>query len=152
MTSILTSSGATGDKVATGTAMATRAVTVAIAEGAASSTATESVTVSEAVTVSLVGASTLTISITQGVTVSATPTLLGPPAIPGNVTATAISASRIDLAWTHDGLNTDGYSIERSLTGVGSWSEIDTTTDKFYSDTGLTQNTTYYYRIRAYRA
>lgn len=75
-----------------------------------------------------------------------------PDEAPHDLTATAISASRVDLAWEHDGVNTDGYSIERSLTGVGSWSEIDTTTDKFYSDTGLTENTTYYYRVRAFNS
>jgi C1A family cysteine protease/chitodextrinase len=78
-----------------------------------------------------------------------------PPTAPSNLRAQAISSSEIDLSW---GASTDsggsglaGYSIERRQSG-GSFSEIakvgaNTTS---YKDTGLSANTTYEYRVRAY--
>lgn len=76
-------------------------------------------------------------------------TLIAPPT---DLSATAISASRIDLGWTDNSGVEDGYKIERSPNGSTGWTEIDTvgagvTT---YQNTGLTSNTTYYYRVRAY--
>jgi alpha-tubulin suppressor-like RCC1 family protein len=70
---------------------------------------------------------------------------------PSNLTATAISTSQIDLSWVNNATNADGFEIERSLDGITyallSTLNANTTT---YSDTGLYQSTTYYYRVRAY--
>jgi C1A family cysteine protease/chitodextrinase len=78
-----------------------------------------------------------------------------PPTAPSNLRAQAVSSSEIDLSW---GASTDsggsglaGYSIERRQSG-GSFSEIakvDANTTS-YKDTGLSANTTYEYRVRAY--
>ena len=73
------------------------------------------------------------------------------PAAPSGLTATAVSSSQINLAWTDTSANEDGFKIERSNNG-SSWSQIatvgpNTTT---YSSTGLSANKTYYYRVRAY--
>jgi hypothetical protein len=74
-----------------------------------------------------------------------------PPPAPTGLTATALTASRVDLAWVDDDASIDGYSIERSTNALTGFVEIDTTTDKFYSDTGLAENTTYYYKVRSFR-
>jgi len=62
------------------------------------------------------------------------------PPTPTNITATAASASEIDLGWPSTS-NTVGYVVYRSGTQVG------TTVTGTYSDLGLTGNTLYCYTI-----
>src|SRR5207249_4021036 len=51
-------------------------------------------------------------------TTSAT-TLAGPPnGAPANLTATAVSSTQVNLAWTDNSTNEDGFKIERSTDGV----------------------------------
>lgn len=74
------------------------------------------------------------------------------PLAPSSLTATAVSSSRINLAWTDNSTDEDGFKIERSLDGVN-FTEITSvgagvTT---YASTGLSASTQYYYRVRAYR-
>jgi hypothetical protein len=73
------------------------------------------------------------------------------PAVPSNVTATASSASQINLSWT-DVAGESGYKIERSSNGTSGWSQIGTTGANVtsFSNTGLSGGTPYYYRVRAY--
>ncbi len=65
------------------------------------------------------------------------------------VTATAVSASRIDLSWSAV-TDATGYRVERSPDGT-TWSPLSTVASAVtsYSDTGLAAATTYYYRIVA---
>jgi hypothetical protein len=82
---------------------------------------------------------------------TAAATTLGPPAVPSNLTATPLSSTRIDLAWTDNATNEGGFKVERS-TGGGSFSQIailapNTTA---WSNTSLLAGTTYSYRLRAY--
>jgi len=67
---------------------------------------------------------------------------------PSNLTATPISASRINLSWTDNSAHEDKFIIERSTNG-SSWSLIDSvnTGTTTYSNTGLTFNSRYYYRV-----
>jgi hypothetical protein len=77
-----------------------------------------------------------------------------PPAAPSGLTATAISRSRIDLAWTDNSGNETGFAIERSR-DVSSWSQIATTGPNavgYSNATGLQPNKLYYYRVRAFNA
>lgn len=76
----------------------------------------------------------------------------GPDGAPTDLTATAFDDDRIDLEWTDNASNEDGYSIERSPNGTDSWAEIDTVAanETTYSDTGLTEYTNYWYRVRAF--
>ncbi|MBN1673998.1 MAG: lamin tail domain-containing protein [Kiritimatiellae bacterium] len=82
---------------------------------------------------------------------AAATTQQGPPAAPSGLTATAASASRIELLWTDASGNETGFKIERSPTGSSSWQQIATAgaDASTYTDSGLTPGTAYYYRVRA---
>jgi hypothetical protein len=70
-----------------------------------------------------------------------------------NLSVTALSDSQINLTWA-DSCNTeDGYRIERSLNG-STWAEIGTAqrNQQSYLDTGRTEKTLYYYRVKLYRS
>ena len=75
-----------------------------------------------------------------------------PPTAPSNLTATAASASQINLAWTAstDNVGVTGYLVERcSGAGCTNFAQIGTPTSTSFSDTGLTASTSYSYRVRA---
>lgn len=74
-----------------------------------------------------------------------------PPTAPSSLAATTVSSSEIDLQWTDNSLDESDFEIERSPGGennfvnIGSVSKDATT----YSDSGLTADSTYDYRVRA---
>ncbi len=74
-----------------------------------------------------------------------------PPSKPGNLTASAVGTSEIDLSWTAstDNVGVVGYYIYRSVSG-GTYSYRATAAGTSYTDTGLTHNTLYGYYVRAY--
>ena len=76
-----------------------------------------------------------------------------PPAVPTALTATAVSSSQINLAWTQNSGNETGFKIERSGDNV-TFAQVATVGANVvtYSNTGLSGNTTYYYRVRAYNS
>jgi titin len=76
---------------------------------------------------------------------------LPPPAAPGNLVATAVSSSRIDLQWTDNSTYEAGFKIERSTDGVNFF-QIATRGANLttFSDVGRAPNTVYHYRVRAY--
>ena len=77
------------------------------------------------------------------------------PAAPTNLTASAVSVSQIDLAWTDNANNEDGFKIERCTgTGCTSFAQITSVVSNVvtYSDASLTAETTYCYRVRAFNA
>jgi titin len=75
-----------------------------------------------------------------------------PLAAPGNLTATAASSARINLAWLDNSNNETGFKIERKLGAAGTYAQIATVGANVtsYSNTGLNANGTYFYRVRAY--
>ena len=83
---------------------------------------------------------------------NATLTATAPPTAPSGLTATAISSSQINLSWTVNVANQTGFQIDQATSSdftaglttatVGA----DATT---YSATGLSSDTTYYYRVRS---
>ena len=79
------------------------------------------------------------------------PTIPRSPAAPTNLTAHAVSSTEIDLAWQDNSTNEAGFRIERSLDGA-SFSEIGQTASNVttFNNTGLTPQTTYFYRVFAF--
>jgi hypothetical protein len=71
-----------------------------------------------------------------------------PPSVPANLSATAVSASQIDLAWSAstDDFGVAGYRIIRNGTQVGS------TMQTTFIDAGLSASATYSYTVAAFDA
>lgn len=75
------------------------------------------------------------------------------PKAPTDLSAKAVSRTRIDLAWVDNADNEDGFAIERSRDGT-TWREIKrvrANVTKFVNRY-LRRNTLYYYRVRAFNA
>jgi hypothetical protein len=78
-----------------------------------------------------------------------------PPPAPPSLTATVSNGDDIDLAWTDNATNEDGFRVYRARSSgatVSDYTQIadlaaDTTA---YSDTGLDGGETFYYRVSAY--
>jgi hypothetical protein len=87
----------------------------------------------------------------SGATSANATTLGAPPAAPSNLSATAVGANRIDLSWADNSGNETGFAIERSTNGT-TFTEVATVGANVtsYSDTGLSANTRYYHRVRAF--
>ncbi len=79
----------------------------------------------------------------------------GPPAIqaPTNLSASTVSSSQINLSWTDNSSNETRFRIERAPFG-GAFSFLANVNANIttYSNTGLSGNTTYRYRVRAENA
>ena len=74
------------------------------------------------------------------------------PGAPENLSASASGASRIDLSWTAPEGEVTGYAVEWSGDGETGWAAVDpehSGTAAEYAHTGLSANTTYYYRVLA---
>src|SRR6266498_4095062 len=79
-------------------------------------------------------------------------TSLTAPAAPTNLLATAASSSQINLSWTDNATNEDGFQIERcSGAACTAFTQIATVGPNVtaYSNTGLAASTSYSYRVRA---
>jgi len=94
-----------------------------------------------------------TISITSNESITAVYKTLPQP--PTNLVAAAVSSSQINQSWTAPSNNgsspVTSYEIKRSTDG-STWSILvknTHSTSTTYSDTGLSPNTTYYYRVFA---
>ena len=85
---------------------------------------------------------------------SATTNASAPPAAPDTLTAASASSSQINLTWADRSTNETGFQVERSINGGSTFSLIATAGANAvaYSNTGLTANTTYVYRVRAINA
>jgi hypothetical protein len=74
------------------------------------------------------------------------------PTAPTGLSATPMSATQIDLAWTDVASNETSYRVQRK-TGGAAYATIATlaANTAIYSDTNVVTATTYTYRVRAYR-
>ncbi len=75
------------------------------------------------------------------------------PAAPSNLVASAVSSSQIDLSWTDNADDEEGFVIEYSIDGGTTFSELITVSANTtaYSNSGLAAQTTYHYRLFAYK-
>jgi hypothetical protein len=77
-----------------------------------------------------------------------------PDGAPTGMTATAVSSTAINLAWTDGSSNESGFVLQRSTDGSSDWVDIanlSVDTDS-YGDAGLDAATQYFYRVRAWNA
>ena len=77
-----------------------------------------------------------------------------PPEAPSGLALNVINSSKIELIWTDNSLTESGFRIERSETGSEPWTVVATlaSNTNTYLDTGLDQNTHYFYRVIAFNA
>jgi hypothetical protein len=81
--------------------------------------------------------------------VSATP--LAPPAAPTNLTATA-GNQQVSLSWSASTGTVTSYHVKRSTTNGSGYTQIGAPTTTSYTDTTVTNGTTYYYVVTAVNA
>jgi FtsP/CotA-like multicopper oxidase with cupredoxin domain len=74
-----------------------------------------------------------------------------PPNAPSGLSAATASSSAIDLQWTDNSADESEFQVERSPGGTNSFASIGTVGANVtsYSDSGLTSDTTYDYRVLA---
>jgi predicted phage tail protein len=74
------------------------------------------------------------------------------PAAPSGLTASAVSASQINLTWSDNASNETGYVVERCQTAACTFTAIATlgaNVTSYNNNTGLTPSTSYSYRVAA---
>ena len=76
------------------------------------------------------------------------------PTPPTNLSTNVVSDNQINLNWTDNSNNEDGFRIERETNHNGNWEQIGTVGSnvKSYEDNGLSSGTPYCYRVRAYNS
>jgi hypothetical protein len=81
-------------------------------------------------------------------------TLDGPPAAPTNLSAAANSTSQITVTWIDRSTNEQGFRLERGTGNGRSLTFVEIAAlganAQSYVDTGVTSNTSYTYRVRAF--
>ena len=101
----------------------------------------------------LVGAGTANTILPAGIgkiqikatTASGPPT---PPSAPQNLTANTVNASQISLIWAPT-TTASSYTVKRSLQSGGPYAAVSTTASNVFTDSNLTDGTTYYYAVTA---
>jgi type II secretory pathway pseudopilin PulG len=89
-------------------------------------------------------------NIAEATTMSAADTQA--PSIPANLTASAVSASQINLTWTAstDNVGVTSYRVERCQgSSCSNFLEIASPSTNSFNNTGLSSSTSYRYRVRA---
>jgi hypothetical protein len=74
------------------------------------------------------------------------------PNAPTNLQASAISQTRIDLTWLHDGQNLQSFELQRRTLSSGTFGTIASNlpaNTRSYSDNSVVASTSYEYRVRA---
>ena len=76
------------------------------------------------------------------------------PAAPAALTATTVSSSQIQLAWTDNSANETGFTLFRKTGPAGIYAPLATVAAGVtaYADTGLADETQYFYRVAATNA
>lgn len=81
------------------------------------------------------------------------PSFTANPGDPTNLTATAASATQIDLGWQDMSPRETGFEIQRATGSAGAFTTLATTDSNVssFSDAGLTAATEYCYKVRSFR-
>jgi hypothetical protein len=82
--------------------------------------------------------------------VGGTVVVTDPPDAPSGLTANAPACNQVVISWNDNSDNESGFKIERSLNG-STFTQIATTgaNATSYTDAAVSENTTYWYRVRA---
>lgn len=72
------------------------------------------------------------------------------PSAPSNLSDNAVSSTQIDLSWKDNSTNEKGFYVYRRTTGSYARVAIMETNATSYSNSGLSPETTYWYKITAY--
>ncbi len=77
-----------------------------------------------------------------------------PPVAPTVLSAKAASSTQINLTWVDNSTDEAGFKVDRGTSSSGAFTEIAVLGAGVvaYSNTGLAESTTYYYRVRAYNS
>jgi serine protease len=94
---------------------------------------------------------TVTDTIGQSDSTNRTVTAGPPPTIPGSFSATAVTGTRVDLAWTAStgGGGIAHYIVQRRQSRTGAWGPEQIANSTSYSDNTVTAAWTYQYRVKA---
>lgn len=78
-------------------------------------------------------------------------TLPTPPATPTGVTAQALSHKQVQVSWTDNSNNEEGFEVRRATSPTGTFSVVGLVEANVtqFVDAGLAPNTIYYYRVRS---
>lgn len=73
------------------------------------------------------------------------------PGSPSSLTVVSVLSTSVSISWTDNSTDESSFEIERSTTSGTGFASVGTVTSNVvsYTDTGLTSNTTYYFRVRA---
>ena len=79
---------------------------------------------------------------------SATPTAVTQPSVPGAPTGLMATAgnAQVALVWTATS-GASSYQIQRATVSGGPYTQVATSTTAGYTNTGLTNGTTYYFKV-----
>lgn len=92
------------------------------------------------------------VSTASNVASATTPAAPAAPAAPTSPAAAATGVNTVAVTWTDASTDEDGFTVERSPAGAGTWTDVGSVGPNVtsFGDTGLTAGTAYDYRVRAY--
>jgi chitodextrinase len=73
-----------------------------------------------------------------------------PPTAPSGLSVGGATINSLALNWTDNSDNETGFRIYRSSSQFGTYSQIATTSSASYTNAGLSEGTTYWYKVSAY--
>lgn len=76
--------------------------------------------------------------------------IMAAPGIPTGLKAASASYNSVNVSWAVV-TGVKGYEVYRSASNTGAYTLISTNTIASYNNTGLTTNSNYYYKVRAYK-
>ncbi len=91
----------------------------------------------------------ITVTLYVAKEITPTPTAIPTPGEPANVSATAVSGTKVNVSWNAVS-GAAGYEVFRSTSENGNYTKLGAVTTTSRDCPGLTSWTTYYFKVRAY--